>query len=370
MNKFQLYTLTGKILALDQLPGQRDQVIREIREENIQWEKLVSIADHHLVLQAIYPKIRDHKLEEYFPEVILEHLKYIFDLTTSRNLDVIKQVENLTAVLSKEGITPLYMKGVGNILDGLYKYPGERILHDIDFLVPEEKLLEAAEILQKDGYQSNYKWKPEFMKQNRHYPILFKPGEPVYAELHWKAVNKIHEKDFTSELIFRNAKKPAKYPECLVMSDEHKIIHNFMHAEVASHSRIYAREFMRNLYDMFLLSERKDPEVVLADFGHYRRTAAGYLDITYDAFGVIPSKRILPKAFLHTFKYRYRLNLRSRFFGSLSLFVLRIFMGYILNPFKAITNKELRTQLITKIKDPKWYGKQFAYYKRVLGIKG
>jgi hypothetical protein len=370
MNKYQTYSLLGKILSLDDFPSNRESIANELMSAEIAWERFVALADNHLILQALYPKIKDHKLEESLPEEVTEHLKYIFELTSQRNLTVISQTEKLTTVLRKEGIAPLYMKGVGNILDGLYKNPGERILHDIDILVPEEKFEHAAEILIKDGYRSNYTYKPELKEKNRHYPILFKEGEPVYVELHRMPVGSRYTRYFNTEMVFASAKPPLAYPDCLVMSDEHKIIHNFMHAQVDHLGRIYAREFMRNLYDLHLLSNRKNPDVVLAEFGHFRRASSGYLDITYATFGKKPGERKLPAVFLHSFQYRYYLNLRYRFVGVTSLLFIRVFLGYIGKPLKAITDKEMRDKILSDLGSKKWYLKQIKFYRRLFGIQG
>jgi hypothetical protein len=369
MNKYQIYSLLGKILALDATPSHRELIIPDLQREDIIWERFVALADHHLILQSLYPKIRDHELSEYFPREVFEHLKYIFELTTARNLEVIGQAEKLTAALRKESITPLFMKGVGNILDGLYKYPGERILHDIDILVPEKNFEDAAGILIKDGYRSDYKYNPALINRTRHYPILYKPGEPVYAELHRMPVGERFERFFNTGIVLGSAKHPAAYPDCLVMSDEHNIIHNFIHAQLDHQARIYAREFIRNLYDLLLLSGRTDPEVVLADFGHFRRASSGYLDIAYDTFDIIPAKRKLPGFFLHFYRFRYKLNMRSRFVGVASLFFTRVFLGYFVNPIMAITDRELRIKLMNKLVDPEWYKRQGRYYRRVLGIR-
>jgi hypothetical protein len=368
MNNFKTYFLIGKILALDVLPDQGEFIKKQVQEGSMVWERFVLLADHHRVLQAIFPKLRDHKLQEYFPEKVMQHLKYIFDLNSARNLEIIKQTKKLTTILSKEGITPLYMKGVGNILNGVYKYPGERLLHDIDFLVPEERFEDAAEVLFKDGYKSNYRYNPGLIYQLKHYPILFKPGEPVYAEIHRMPIGQRYTRYFNTEMVLGSSKHPVTHPNCLVMSIEHSIIHNFLHAQFEDHARIYARQFMRNIYDMFLLSDHKDPEVVLSDFGHFRRASSGYLDITYDTFDIRPLYRLKPPLFLHTYRLRYHLNLRSRFIHITSLLVIRLIWGYLVNPVKSISDKELRLRLINKLRDPKWYKKQVTYYRKVLGI--
>lgn len=370
MNNYLTYSILGKILALDIIPTHRNQIIRELEKDDISWERFVAMADHHLVLQALYPKIRDHNLEEYFPEELLEHLEYIFDLATTRNIEIIKQVERLTHVLLKEGIIPLYMKGVGNILDSLYKYHGERILHDIDILVSEDTFEEAAEVLIRDGYQSNFEYDPLKKTLIKHYPFLFKHGEPVYVELHRMPVGSRYEKFFNTGMAFAFAKHPVDGPDYFVMSDEHKIIHNFMHAQVDHRARIYAREFMRNLYDMLLLSGRKDIEDVMADFGHFKRTSSGYQDITYLTFGIIPAQRKIPGLFLHSYRFRYYLNLRYRFVGVASLFLIRVFLGYIVKPLQASTDRELRRKIISQLHSPEWYKKQGRYYGKVFGIGG
>jgi hypothetical protein len=369
MNKYQTYLLLGKILSLDIIPSHREQIIKDLQLEEIQWQRFVSLADQHLILQSLYPKIRDHNLLEYFPEELTEHLKYIFDLTTQRNLEVIHQTEKLTKVLTNAGITPLYLKGVGNILDGLYKYPGERILHDIDFLVKEEDFDKAAEVILQDGYKSHSEFIPHEKKHHKHYPILFKPGEPVYVELHWTSVGNRYEKYLNTQKIFSAARPPKSQAMGLVMSDEHKIIHNFIHAQLDHRGRTYAREFMRNLYDLLLLSQKADPEQIFSDTGHFKRSSAGYLDICYDTFGITRDNRKSSIILPHFYRYRYFLNMRSRIVSITSLFMIRVFLGYMVKPLQSLFNKRLRKEIVSKLKDAEWYKKQRDYYSRVFGFR-
>jgi len=370
MNKYQTYSLIGKILALDAMPSHRVIIIHEVQDGDIAWEKFIALADYHLVLQTLYPKIRDHELEKYFPDEVTEHLRYIFDLTTRRNLEIINQVQKLSSALNQASITPVFMKGVGNILDGLYKYPGERILHDIDILVPEDKFEEAAGILIRDGYQTNYSYNPAKISNLKHYPILFKPGEPVYVEIHRMPVSKKNSRFFNTSMVFKDARPSMSFPDCLVMSDAQNIIHNFLHAQLDHYARIYARQTLRNPYDLLLLSQRLDPEIVFSHFGYFRRASSGYLDIVYNSFSIIPSNRLHPKPFLHTYRMRHYLNLRYRFIEVASLFLIRVFLGYIVKPFKSISDKDLRMSLIAKLGNPDWYKKQGRYYKKVFGVKG
>ena len=368
MNKYQSFTLLGKILALDTLPSHRETVVRGLQSKDMLWQGFVAAADQNLILQALYPKLNDHKLNDHLPKEVIEHLKFIFELTTSRNQQIILQSEKLNAILQKENIQPIFMKGVGNILDGLYRYPGERILHDIDILVRDEVFETAADILLANAYQSKQTYEPSKKDRTKHYPILYKAGEPVYVELHRMPVGNRFTRVFNTETAFRDARPATVNSGFLVMSDEHKIIHNFIHAQFDHYGRVYARESLRNLYDIFLLSAREDLELVFRDFGHFRRTSSGFLDIVYDTFGNAPPKRLSPALFMHTFRKRFTWNLRYRFVGIASFFLIRSFLGYVGKPVRALWDKEMRTELANKICSPDWYKKQAGLYRRVFGI--
>jgi len=44
-------------------------------------------------------------------------------------------MKEMNAKLNAAGISPIYLKGTGNLIDGFYEDIGERIIGDIDFLV-------------------------------------------------------------------------------------------------------------------------------------------------------------------------------------------------------------------------------------------
>jgi len=50
----------------------------------------------------------------------------------------------LNATLYAAGISPIYLKGTGNLIDGICSDIGERIIVDIDSLVPEKDFLTTA----------------------------------------------------------------------------------------------------------------------------------------------------------------------------------------------------------------------------------
>ena len=50
-------------------------------------------------------------------------------------------------MLLDNGVRPVFLKGTGNVLEGLYEDIGERMVGDIDFLIQQKDFLKAVDIL-------------------------------------------------------------------------------------------------------------------------------------------------------------------------------------------------------------------------------
>ena len=68
----------------------------------------------------------------------MDYMKYITKLNRERNEEIIAQAKELNTLLLEHHITPIFLKGTGNLLEGLYEDIGERMVGDIDFLFSEE----------------------------------------------------------------------------------------------------------------------------------------------------------------------------------------------------------------------------------------
>jgi len=106
----------------------------------------------------------------------------IYTLNRTRNEQILLQMKEIKATLNASGISPIYLKGTGNLIDGIYSDKGERIIGDIDFLVSDKDYLAAAELFKNEGYVICF---PDTMnsdsKRHHHYPRLWKS---VYYSRH------------------------------------------------------------------------------------------------------------------------------------------------------------------------------------------
>jgi len=135
----------GQCLSLDEHPSFRETIIAQFSEPDYDWNSFIWTCSNHLVLPVIYLKFRKYDLLGYLPEVLAQHLGEIYALNRKRNEQIILQVKEMNATLNAANISPIYLKGTGNLIDGIYSDAGERIIGDIDFLVPERDFQMTAE---------------------------------------------------------------------------------------------------------------------------------------------------------------------------------------------------------------------------------
>ena len=152
MNYKQCLFFVAKCLTLDQHPGRIQEVKTEINENTFNWENVVKLSSGQFVLPAMYLQLKRNGLLPDLPEDLVEYLEEITDLNRKRNLAILEQAKEITSILHAQHISPLFLKGVAHLLGGLYVDISERMIGDIDFLVEKDNMVEAADLLIKNGY--------------------------------------------------------------------------------------------------------------------------------------------------------------------------------------------------------------------------
>ena len=128
----QLFYFTGRCLALDEHPQFREQIIElfaDVKDsisflkdgipgppEESDLENFIQLCSDHLIIPAIYLKFKKHDILAYLPEDFIQAFKEIYDLNCERNLQILQQNDDITAILNKENIQPVFLKGTVNML--------------------------------------------------------------------------------------------------------------------------------------------------------------------------------------------------------------------------------------------------------------
>lgn len=368
MNNRELFYFVGKCLALDANPGFRAEFVAKSSSDQMDWLRFVKLCSNHLVLPAVYIKLKSHDLLGCIPEELAAHLQEVYELNVSRNEQILRQLEVITNTLNKENIQPIFLKGAAYLLDGLYADIGERILGDIDFLVPESDYLIAANAFEGEGY-SKFQETPDYadIKSAKHYPRLFHPGFIASIEVHRIPVNEKYAKWFDYKTIGINKKTVEQLPGCFVPSDHHKIIHNFVHSQLSNEGYLFGVVSLREIYDLLMLSKRFSLEKTLPEI-KTKKKAIAYFALARVILGLDDKFFSKRNHFYKILFWKHSLNQNSVFFYHFNRSIIfigqRILKGYIGQLFMAVYSKEKRQYLSRRIKDPKWYGDHLKLYTR------
>ena len=172
MNYKEVLYFVANCLTIS-LDNNRRIIEKKLQQGNLDWDAIVKLSTSHLVFPALYHNLSKQNFLHYIPKDLIKYLKYISDLNKERNKQIISQANLLNELLLASNITPIFMKGTGNLLSGLYDDISERMVGDIDFIVSKKDYFKTISILKSDGYlrvgKNNY-----FYPLNIHYPSLKK----------------------------------------------------------------------------------------------------------------------------------------------------------------------------------------------------
>jgi hypothetical protein len=365
MSKKQIYLLIAQILSLDYQKDKIHEIAQLLPKQKEDWEKFVHLASNHLVLQTIYCSLKRNNLTSFLPKDLNEYLQYVYNLNVERNQKIVQQAKLISNILQRDVIATVFMKGVGNIFDGLYNHIGERIIYDIDILVEEGEIISAAEALIESGYKSQKSFNPKASQSTMHYPILVNEDFVAGVEIHRLPVQYQYINAFRRERVFESKKKSAFDNDLWVMSDSNKAIHNFIHSQLMHNGHYHADVSLRDLYDLLLLSQRIDIDTTFRDFGHFVDKSNAYASLMLQVFQQ-PKPKSLKKTITAKF-FLLRNSLTLRLSGkqmALYHLVINATIKYIALPVRMIFSKNARNYVFSRLSRKNWYREHVNAYKR------
>jgi hypothetical protein len=364
MTNLEMFYFVGRCLSIDEHPEFREVMVQKISDDEIEWAQFVSLCSNHLILPVIYLKFKAHKLIEHLPEELAEFLKEIYDLNLARNEQILLQIKDILKLLNANDIFPTFLKGTGNLLDGLYSDKGERMIGDIDFLVPEEDYLKAAKILENDGYIRNLIFYGD-IKNAKHYPGLFKTGTPATIEIHRLVVSHQYSRKFNPGIIERKKLLYGKKQICFVLCDRHNAILNFIHSQLAHKANLTGNVSFRDIYDLYLLSKRISLPQIVNEI-QFKRKANTYFVFAEKSLGLpgwfCKYETFASKIFLMKHSLNYNSRVFYRTFGILIFLNNRLIEGYIGRLLRSVYSKNERKIIVDCLSNRQWLINHFNSY--------
>jgi hypothetical protein len=361
MNSSELFQFSCQCLLLDKNPGFKEGIEEKFISGEVDIDRFVYLCSNHLILPAIYLRFKSAGLIKYFPHEYANHLKEIYETNKKRNQEILQQIDEINAALEKENIEPVYLKGTANLMDNLYSDVGERMIGDIDFLVQEKDYLKTAELVLGLGYETDAVLYDD-VHFRKHYPRLFRRDVPADIEIHHVPVNFAYAKQFNTELLFQNKKAINNRSNCFVSSNEHKLIHTFIHSQLSNEGFRFKQIGLRDLYDFYLLSQKVNTAEVIATIEEKEKAEVFYnytQQLMSTGNNSLSSNNKRTKQFIAKHRYFQNHPRQHRYYiSTLKLYDL-IFIRYILRILKALFQKSSFKYIYNRLKDPKWYKKHF-----------
>ena len=262
MNYKEIFFFVAKCLTINHEAHNKSIVEKALHSNTLDWDEVVRISTKHYVFPALYCNLKRASLLRYLPEDLVIHMENITKLNRERNKQIINQAKELNNLLLENNITPVFIKGTGNILEGLYEDIGERMIGDIDFIFSKEEYPYAIELLIKNGYSSIYKTEyhfPEF----KHYPRLVKEGQIAAVEIHKEIISEKYADEFNYDFIINSC---LNFSKIKVMSYESQLILSILSYQINENGIHYKGISLRKAYDIFLLSKKVVPRNIFNGF--------------------------------------------------------------------------------------------------------
>ena len=348
MNYKETLFLIAKCLTISLEEKNRDEIETFLKTTDVDWDAVVKVSTAHYVFPALYCNFKRADFLKYLPADLVDYMKHITNLNRDRNNQIIQQAKDLNSLLLENGVRPIFLKGTGNLLEGLYEDVGERMVGDIDFLFLEEDFFKAIDILKKDNY-SKSEIELDYFQGFRHYPKLVKQENIAAVEIHKEVTIEKHRGEFNCKTIIEDAQLIKNFS---VLSFENQLSLSIISSQINDYGFELKNFSLRNAYDVFLLSKKVDTKKAISKFTKLKNPLNCFIANCNLVFGDLESLKYhkikesenFLKAFNNSFNKRES-NLKISF----KLFKINLIRRFGI-VCKSIFNSENRKWLLNRIK--------------------
>ena len=366
MNYKETLYFISKCLTISLEEKNRDEIEFMLKTTDIDWDAVVKVSTAHYVFSALYCNLKRLDFLQYLPNELVSYMEHITDINRERNKQIITQANELNNVLLANNIRPIFLKGTGNLLTGLYDDIGERMVGDIDFIFSKKNYLKVITILREFGYCEVEKQKYYFPDEGKHYRRLQKEKNIAAIEIHSEFLD---IKKYTNEFNYSFVNKDSQLINGIaVLSYANKLNLSIIANQINDNGFYYKRMALRNAYDVFLLSKKTNANAAVHKLDKLTNPLNCFLAACYEVFDRVDSleynKTTKAASYLRDFNSHFstpiRAKTQSRFIKNYLFIKSRLNIIY-----KAIMYKEYRVWLFKRVTDKNWYKEKIIQ----LGIK-
>jgi hypothetical protein len=355
LNYKEILFFIAKSLTISLEEKNRDEIEIILKTMDVDWDAVVKVSTSHYVFSAIYCNFKRADFLKYLPNDLVDYMKHITNLNRDRNKQILQQSQELNSLLLANNIRPIFLKGTGNLLAGIYDDIAERMVGDIDFIFSKEDYPRVIAILREFGYSEVKKQEYYFPDVGKHYRRLQKENNIAAIEIHKELLIQKYAKEFNYSLV---EKKSQIINGISVLSYANKLNLSIIANQINDGGFFYKTMALRNAYDVFLLSKKTNAKDAVNALDKLTNPLNCFLAACYEVFNTVESleynKTKKVAAYLRDFNRQFTKGKTTK--RRYKLFKTYLFLKSRLNILlKSVIYREYRVWLFKRVTDKNWY---------------
>ncbi len=285
------------------------------------WDKFVQIGSSHYVIPALYYKLKERDCLKLLNDELHSYLKEVYTQNYKRNLELVKEVNEISHILKNNNIDHVFLKGAA-LISTLYKNSiGIRMVGDIDILIAEDQITDAKILLKDYNYSDIVPpFFPFFKTKNlKHLPRLINNNKIFAVELHRNITPKL-KIDYDK---FLNSKKCLN--KIFIPNTNNLLFHSIINFQLNDGGGLRARFHFRTLFDVLnILDCQPDLMKKNSNSLHFKQ-----IKVVMKNLNIMTSKTPLNLLF---FEIRFRLINSFSFFSVINKLLIDTFLFLSVSP--------------------------------------
>ena len=349
----EMLLFVAKCLTITLEEKNQKEIEHQLKTTEIDWDAVVKVSTAHYVFPALYCNLKRANFLQYLPQDLVAYMKHITDLNRVRNEQIIEQAKEINQLLLENNTPPIFLKGTGNLLEGLYEDSAERMVGDIDFIFSKEDYTKAVDLLERAAYTKVHKTTYDY-PSFKHYPRLKKENSIAAVEIHKELLVEEYSDEFNYAFIKKDTQKSNTVS---VMSFKNQLALSIIAIQINDKGFHYKNISLRNAYDVFLLSKKTCAKEAFDTFRKLKNPLNCFLASSFEVFNKPESLRYTPTSEITSYlkAFNEQLNdpvLRGKRYKKTQR---RLFIKSRLQiMYKAVFDQEHRVWLFKRIHDKAW----------------
>jgi hypothetical protein len=354
----------AKCLTISLEEKNRDEIEMILKTTDVDWDAVVKGSTSHYVFPAIYCNFKRADFLKYLPGDLVDYMKHITNLNRDRNTQILQQAQELNSLLLANNIRPVFLKGTGNLLAGIYEDIAERMVGDIDFIFSKEDYPKAITTLREFGYSDVFKTDNNY-PHFRHFQRLKNANNIAAIEIHKELLIEKYANEFNYSFVEKDSQV---INEVTVLSYANKLNLSIIANQINDSGFYYKTMALRNAYDVFLLSKKTNAKAAVNTLDKLTNPLNCFLAACYEVFDRVDSleynKIKKTASYLSVFNSQFtKRKAPKRRHKRIKIYLFIKSRVNIL--YKSIIYKEYRVWLFNLLTDRNWYKEKIIQ----LGIK-